>query len=34
MDKVPALSSILRKYGIDKKFGVARLHKHYDLQTG
>lgn len=25
---------ILKKFGVDKHFGVARLHKHYELQKG
>ena len=32
MPKVPELLNVLQKYKLEKLIGVARLHKHFDLQ--
>ena len=31
MPKATAIIDILRKYGLEKQVGVARLHKHFYL---
>jgi hypothetical protein len=31
-ERLPEISKVLQKYGFDKLFGVARLHRHYLLK--
>ncbi|CAM6003971.1 unnamed protein product [Sphagnum balticum] len=31
MPKVPMILDVLRKYGLQDKVGIARLHKHFEL---
>lgn len=33
MPKVPQIQEILVKYGFSKILGIARLHKHFNLET-
>jgi len=32
MPKVPQILDVISKYGLQNKIGVARLHKHFELQ--